>query len=261
MIVSFCTNEREFLDAVLRECLVFSDEVVVSYGSKLFDGTDEDLTVVRDFQRRYPGVTFVEYTVDPTLDLSVQRGVCARPTAYWHNLARWTAVQALRCRDRWVFVLDADEVPDGARVRAWLAQTRLDRRYTYKCANYWYFKDPTFRSQVWEDSVLLVHRSQLTEAAVFGDYERDHIVGSAPTRLQRRTAGLDGLPMFDHYSWVRSRAGLQHKIANWAHRDDLFRGVDAEGVVNHIFRDENVNDVVHGYKYTVVPNRHGFGFN
>ena len=69
--------------------------------------------------------------------------------------------------------------------------------------------------------------------------------------------GLDGYPMFRHFSWCRSINGIRKKLSSWAHANDIFKGVDIEDVVNFMFRDNNVNDFVHGYDYEIVDNKFG----
>lgn len=258
VIVNYCSNESAFIRPLLDQCGLFSSDIVVSYGSRLYDGTPEDASHIDGLRASYPSVQFVEYPVDTSIDLHKQRGVRTRPTAYWHNLARWTAVQALKGRG-WVFVIDADEVPEGRLVKEWLDRRLLYLRPSdcYKVATHWYFKSPIFRSTTLEDSILLIHCSHLTESNVFGDYERDHLIPASGCTLRRNTRGLNGAVMWHHYSWVRSRPQLVHKVRNWAHANDVFKGADAEAIAAQVFKSDEPNDIVHGYTYARVPNQFG----
>lgn len=258
VLVNYCSNESAFIRPLLDQCSMFSSDIVVSYGSHLYDGTPEDQGHIASLRSMYPTVQFVEYPVDTSIDLYRQRGVRSRPTAYWHNLARWTGAQALRSNG-WVFVIDADEVPDGKLVKEWLGRrlSYLKPNECYKVATYWYFKSPVFRSTTLEDSILLIHSSHLTEANVFGDYERDHLIPASGCTLRRNTRGLNGAVMWHHYSWVRSRPQLVHKVKNWAHANDLFKGADAQAIADSIFKTDEPNDIVHRYSYDRVPNHLG----
>jgi hypothetical protein len=253
VIINYCSNEKEFIDALLQQCSIFSNDIVVSYGSKLYDGSPEDITHILPYKEKYPDVQFVEYNVDLTLNLKEQRGVVNRPTAYWHNLARWTAIQALKKKE-WVFVIDCDEIPEGKNVKEWIDAINLREECCYKMANYWYFKDPTNQATTLEDSVLLIHYSHLTENNIFGDFERDHLIPASKTKLIRQVKGLTGNPIWHHYSFVRSKKGLMHKIKNWAHSNDIFNNVNPLSFVNYIYRNDDVNDIVHGYIYRKVQN-------
>jgi hypothetical protein len=260
-MINYCSNEKAFIDALLTQCLKFSNDIVVSYGSHLYDGTPEDMEHIAQCQNAFPIVQFVSYPVDVTLDLRLQPGVQDRPTAYWHNLARWTAYQALANKG-WTFVIDADEIPDGELVAQWLERVYplLKENECYKIANYWYFKDPTNRAEALEDSVLLIHAAHINRETVFGDYERDHLIRESGCRLVRRVRGARNQVLWNHYSWCRSREGMEHKIRNWAHSNDMFKNADAARIVAFVFGDDNVNDIVHGYSYTKVPNQFNLVF-
>jgi hypothetical protein len=254
IVINYCSLESPFIGAMLSECLKATDDVVVSRANRLYDGTPENQAHFDELRRRFPTVQFVQYVVDPELDLSKQTGVRHRPTAYWHNLARWTGIRAKRHRD-WTLLLDADEIPEGLRLRQWWDAATLNADCAYKMANYWYFKRPWFRATTIEDSVLLIHDAHLSRYNVFGDLERDHTIRHSGARLLRETMGTDGRPVFHHFSWCRSRASLGHKLRTWAHRDDVFKGVDVDRLLETIFQDDGVNDIVHRYRYETVENQ------
>lgn len=255
VIINYSSNERAYIHPVLSECSQFADEVIVSYGSHLLDGTAEDKGHILNLQSTYPTVKFVEYHVNLSVDMYSKPGVVARPTAYWHNLARWTAIQNIMCKN-WVFVIDTDEIPDGKLVRPWsqVALPHLEHSDCFKFANFWYFKEAIYQATTLEDSPLLIHYTHLTKSNVFGDLERGQPVAASGCNMHAAVTGFDGSVLWHHFSWVRSRAGLEHKLKHWAHADDMFHNVNASELVAMIFRDENVNDVVHHYKYVVVNN-------
>jgi hypothetical protein len=188
-----------------------------------------------------------------------QKGVVNRPTAYWHNLARYTGVNALKNKS-WVFIIDCDEIPDGNAVKKWLefALPVLKETECYKIATYWYFKDTTNQSTILEDSILLIHYKHLTEENIFGDWERDYLIPASKCVLLRQVLGLDRQPMFHHYSWCRTREGLKHKLKNWGHSNE-YENID--GMLEFIYHDDEVNDIIHNYKYNKVPNKFNIRLN
>jgi len=255
VIINYCSNESCFIHAILQECQKFTNEIIVSYGSHLYDGTPEDTDHIDKLRFTYPTVTFVEYNVNPNLSPSEMKGITHRPSAYWHNVARLTAVNALKDRNRWVFVLDADEIPEGDHVRKWLVVMHnmvgaFAQNECYKLATYWYFKDPTNQAMTLEDSILLIHASHLTENNIMGDFERDHLIAASKTLLKRQVRGLEGKVLFHHFSWCRPRVALEHKIRHWGHNHEY----DADTVIREIYKNDDVNDIIHRYKYTKVPN-------
>ena len=248
-VINYCSNEKPFLSACIEECSKFASEIIISYGSKLYNGDDEDYAHIYEMKNKYPFVKFVQYPVDRSIELTQQKGVVNRPHAYWHNLARWTGVQSLSIKD-WVLFLDVDEIPDGSRFLFWLQTHELNLHCTYKIANYWYFKKPIFQAKTWEDTVVLAHTQLLNESKIFGDGERDHIVVN--TQNYRYVLGNDFRPLIHHFSWVRTPKQMLFKIKNWGHQSDFQKH---EEMVARVFRDDNVNDIVHNYEYNHVSNQ------
>jgi hypothetical protein len=252
VVISYCSKEHFFLEAILEQCSQFTRDIVVSFGTHLYDGTPEDISHIQQIAPKFEHVKFVQYLVSP--DNFNGMGVQKRPQAYWHNMARWTGIMHLQYHD-WVLLLDADEIPEGEKFKTWFSAVEntpvLKKNTTFKIANYWYFKDPTNRASKLEDSILLIHAKHLSKHNIFGDFERDYTIQQSETRLIRDTRGLKGEVMFNHYSWVRTREGLEHKIRHWGHANEYN---NPDEIIAEIFKDDNVNDVIHNYSYEKVPN-------
>ena len=255
-IVSYCRNERMFVRALLENARMASDHVVLSVGTHLYTGEPEDEDALRSLAQEFPDVRIVRYEVSPAL--------LATPIAL-HNAARKagvrTAHEACGGSDFWALLLDGDEVPDGERLEAWWRATsaRLDPSSSgaLKMANYWYFLDARLVADVHEDSVLLVHSSLLSDAALEHPRERDGILIVHSLRPARNVPGLDGQPMFHHYSWVRQdRASLLRKVANWGHSGDKPWPAMLERLLDAFEAGEwPERDFVHGYKLSRVESR------
>ena len=252
VVISYCSKEHFFLETILEQCSKFTNDIVVSFGSHLYDGTPEDITHIQEVAPKFKHVTFVQYLVSPENFNGM--GVQKRRHAYWHNMARWTGIMHLEYHD-WVLLLDADEIPEGEKFANWFSSVEgtpiLNNKTTFKIANYWYFKDPTNRAQMLEDSVLLIHAKYLSKYNIFGDFERDYTIQQSGTRLIRQTRGVKGEVLFHHFSWVRPREGLEHKIKHWGHADEYD---NPENIINEIYKNDDVNDIIHHYKYDKVPN-------
>ncbi len=256
-IINASSTEAPFLHALLTEASHITHDIVVSCGDYLYNGTAEDMSYIILLKSQFPHVKFVTYHVDFNVSKDEMTGVVTRPNAYWHNLARWTAIQNIDPMSEWVFVIDADEIPEAQKLKEWLETTHIPQliNTAYKMACYWYFKDPCYQSKTLEDSILLIHRKHLNQGTLFNDYERDDILRVSGVQVQRQVlAPWDGTPMFHHFSWVRTRQGLYQKVSSWAHVNDIFKNVNPQELVNYIFHDDNVNDVVHKYQYVKVPN-------
>jgi hypothetical protein len=261
VVVSYCSNERPFVRALVRQALLVGDAVLVSVGERLYTGEPEDEAGLAALAAEFPAARFVRYPV-PDAMLSA-------PIAL-HNLSRSAAVDELRrnvCSDDddddddwWVLLLDGDEVPDASLFGAWwrALAPAADAGVAYKLANYWYFLHPRLRAGALEDSVVLLHLRHLTPDALAHPRERDGVLFVALeaglARVDRMVLAPDGRrAMFHHYSWVRRRAALFAKVANWGHSRDrdwvaLLRGALVELDAGRVPRE-----FVHGYPLEWAP--------
>ncbi len=281
-IVSYCSRERAYLDAVVRNARQFSDLVVLCVGTRLYTGEREDLDVPaalvseEDEGRGLGAVSVALY--------EVHESALSTPIVL-HNAAREAGVDAARGWMRhdpfWALLLDGDEVPDGPRVRAWwdgaagCAVREAGSRTAHKMANYWAFLSPRLVARPTEDSVLLAHSDLLVRNALRHPRERDGVyiwhltsqVGAGDLRVERDVRGDDGQPLFWHFSWVRDwdgcggagdggRAALKAKVRNWGHRDDR----DWAELIDRAFDALDVDagavperDFVHGHELVLLP--------
>lgn len=246
ILITYCSNEKMFIDALLLAALHVAETVCVSVGRRLFDGRDEDAAHIQELSERHPRARFTWFDVPQEL--------LATPIVL-HNKARIAARDVTPLLTSWVILLDGDEVPrDGGRpLLDWWSKicTGLDVRNAYKLANRWLFLHPRLVSERTEDSVVMVHGSHLTDEALSHPRERDGICmtvcGYGGTCV-RDMPGPDGTPMFDHFSWVReSRAVLLGKVANWGHSSER----DWVSLINQAWHDMEEGrlpdrDFVHG---------------
>ena len=250
VLISYSSLEQPFIQQLLHECMKFSDDIVVTYGDTFFNGTPQDHTFIDSLITMFPTIKFVKYIVDLSVDPYLQSGIYNNPSMYWFCYARYVGVQYLR-PNRWVFVIDADEIPDGDTIHTWLQYTQLNTTNVYKMASYWYFKSPIFQSTSIEDSPLLIHSSHLTEHTIFGDNDRDSIIQNSKCINIRNTKAITGSPMFHHFSWVRR--DLKQKIICSAHIKELNKTPNE--IMTSIYKNDEVNDIIHNYTYIIVDNK------
>ena len=113
---------------------------------------------------------------------------------------------------------------------------------------YWYFREPRFQATTHEQTTLLVNYDYMVNNAnqLYSDQERWGTLATIPNRATMML-GLDGNPMFHHYSWVGSEDTLLKKVATWGHRDDNIPWADL--VRDEFTHEFNGTDFVHGYRY------------
>lgn len=261
-VVSYCSNERAFARALLGNALRATPHVFVSVGVRLYTGEAEDAAHLAELHAEFPQARFAVYDVPDA--------ALAQPVTL-HNAARRAGVEAARraCGpDAWVLLLDGDEVPEGAALAAWWAaySPALRPDTALKMANWWYFLSPRLVAEPHEDSVVIVHASRLTDAALAHPRERDGVLihgqgAGELAEVRRMVYGLEaGRPLFHHFSWVRSgRAGLLAKVANWGHRHDrpwtqlLAAAMDGVDEAERTGRGWPARDFVHGHPLVLLP--------
>ena len=243
IVISYSSNESQFLRPQLDQVLRCADQVVYSIGSHLYDMTPEEDAVFAGDK-----VTVVRY--------DVSADVAENPRKY-HNLARETGVAALRKEIEWVLFLDADEIPEGLAFDVWFRENsgRLSSKMSYKFACHWYFVHPTWRARADEDSIVLVHRDQLTADALRDPAERDGIVRRCPGGCMRGLKSRDDEKLFHHFSWVRSKSQALHKVSTWGHRADRLDWATFVENAWSASSPPSEGDFVHGYLYDIVEDK------
>jgi hypothetical protein len=239
-VISYCTTDYRFVGACIAQALRISDEVVVVSCDHFFDGTPENRELLDRTRDENPRARFVEFPFDAGRATGIR---------YWHNLARLTGVRALERPTRYVLFLDADEIVEGDRMRAWLDRGGAGFFTAQRLASYWYFREPFYQATTLEDSALLVRRDRLTEAGLMGRDERASICKAAGWPQRRGVLGPGGRVLVHHYSWVRTKEEMLRKVRTWGHAGDRDWVRLIEEEFSGPFRG---TDFVHGYQYRTV---------
>jgi hypothetical protein len=247
-IVNFCTNESRFIKLCLEQALKFSRQVIVPVCDHFFDGTKENRPLLEKIYAAFPQCLFVEYPFTPErISKKLLQQVPA--THLWHSLSRLIASQFLEQSIESVLFLDADEIPDSDRFVEWLECSDHSCHTVLKLANYWYFREPCYQAEKWEDSIVFAQRRALESHLLLRKEERDAIYDLLPGPKRRMVVGSDGHPMFHHYSWVRTEEEMLKKVRGWGHRLDR----DWESLVKKEFLGPFQGvDFVHEYRFRTI---------
>lgn len=218
-IVNFCTNESRFIKLCLDQALLFSRQVIVPVCDHFFDGTQENRDLLESIYRAFPECLFVEY---PFILEKIPKRMfkTVEPAHFWHSLSRLIGAQFLDDLVENVLFLDADEIPDAHRFVEWLGCSDYPGHTVLKLANYWYFRDSCYQAEKWEDSIVFAQRRAIEPHLLLRQEERDAIYDSLPGPKRRMVVGADGMPMFHHYSWVRTEQEMLKKVRAWGHGKD-----------------------------------------
>jgi hypothetical protein len=239
-VVPFCSLEGDLIERVVRNLAPVCSRIVVVYLTHFFTGDPdpEAHTIVQELSSKVPEVVPVRVQWNASQGKQHQ--------AFWPCELRLQGF--VHTNTPWVLMVDADEVlRDAERFAAWFA-TRKDTPSTPKLANYWYFLSERRRAKPLEDSIVLTHRTLVT----FPMFRAFHAERSAfCVHSERMVKDLEGEPMFDHFSWVRSPDKLRRKVVSWGHREDrnwteaLDKALAADTLTTP--------DFLHGYDFDILP--------
>lgn len=247
-IVNFCSNESRFIQPCLEQAMLFSRQVIVPVCDHFFDGSPENRPLLQEIYEAFPDCLFVEYPFKPQ---KIPKKIWKKvdPAHFWMSLSRLIATQFVDEEIETLLFLDADEITDGARFAEWLENSDYQQHMVLKLANYWYFREPCYQALHFEDSIVLVQKRALDREILLHQDERDAIYNLLPGPKRRQVMGVDGVPMFHHYSWVRTQEEMLKKARAWGHKNDR----DWVALVNAEFTGPfRGTDFVHGYHYQTV---------
>lgn len=245
-IINYCSNEYQFIEESVKSVGRFSRQINVVMADHLFDGTKETEEDVQKattaVHSAVPGSELIVFEYDHNI-------TSAYGTRYWHNMCRWIGVSVLLPEIDYVLFLDADEIAEGEKFKTWIEEHENNLPQTIKFANYFYFRERKYQAKTYEDSIVMAaNRENLRNQNVMFAMERDSIYESGLTKI-RSIVDSNNLPMFHHYSWVRTREQMLRKVRCWGHNKDK----NWEALVEEEFsRPFNGKDFVHGYEYNIL---------
>ncbi len=247
-IINFCTNESRFIKNCLEQAHVFSKAVIVPVCDHFFDGTPENRELLNEIYASFPDTRFIEYPFVPKL-IPKRIWKTITPSNFWHSLSRLVGFSRVGEEIDSVLFLDADEIADGKRFAEWLDASDYQCHTALRMSNYWYFREPRYQALSWEDSIILAQRRALEPDLILRKEERDAIYDFLPHPKRRNVIGVNGEPMFHHYSWVRTEEEMLKKVNAWGHKNDKNWTDLVRKEFSAPFQGK---DFVHGYEYKTI---------
>lgn len=218
-IINFCTIEARFIQACIEQCRYFSQQIIVPVCDHFFNGLPENRERLNEIYSAFHDCQFIEY---PFIPNRISRKLLNQVTRehFWHCASRFVGSSLIDDHIETVLFLDADEVPDGKKFSKWLLSSDYSDHSVMKFSNYWYFREPRYQSLHFEDSIVLAQKRILSPSVLLQPSERDAIYDLLPGPKRREATDFDGMPMFHHFSWVRTKDEMLNKVRSWGHRDD-----------------------------------------
>lgn len=247
-LLQYNTSDFNFLEANLNQCSKFSEQVIITICTNFFGGEKENEDLLHKSEKIISSFSNTKIIWIPYDNSNYN------PPAYYHNLSRYTAMNA--SNTDWVLFSDTDEIMEEE-FSIWFEQNKNEDK-CYNFSSHWYFREPIFQAIQKESAGVLArkHHCELWDLQdnrelkqfyekliqqnklVHGDYEK--IVGPS------------GNIMMHHYSWVRTKEQMLKKVMNWGHKNDKKW---VELVEEEFSRPFYGTDFVHGYQYKIVENK------
>jgi len=244
-IIQYSTSEFIFLEANLKQCSKFSDEIIIPICSHFFDGEPENTDLLKEtisIVKKYPKARIINFDWEGP-----------KPhNCYYHNLSRKIGTDI--AKNDWLLFLDADEIISDEFDDWFKSVCHLDKAWWFSC--YWYFREPIYQAIANEGAGLLISKkycvwdldNKLERAQLFQKlYDQDKLSVSGIHDV----LSLSGKKLVHHYSWVRDKNDMLKKTKNWGHKDDKNW---KELIEQEFLRPFNGTDFIHNYNYNIVDN-------
>jgi len=250
-IILATTDDTQFLYKLIDQSLIFSSQIIISFGSHFYNGDPENELLINEVKQHYINnhiVSVVRYNIPDDYIENTNVNI----NNYWHCHGRWCGIQKLSQHIEYVLLLDADEIPEGQLFLNWLNTYQYINYDCMKLANYWYFREPIFRAKnIIEDSIVLIKKCHadninLTMQTCERSSTYDYCFGN-----KIRSVCNNYIPMFHHYSWVRTYKQMIHKVQSWGHKNDKDYTLLVNEEFSHPFT--GTENIV-GHSYEVVDN-------
>lgn len=235
-VVSFCSLEAKFFDALIKETKKFCNDIVVVYYDHFFDGKPENIEIIEKIKEKHSDLNWnaLSWSSDLT-------------SKFCHNNARW--IGAKKAKHSRVLFVDADEIPDGDLMKKFLEHEPLENHILHVFRCNWYFREPIYLATTTEICGLLVDMDGVTEEMFFTPHERWFFQKFNVKTKMNCTVNRNII--FNHYSWVRTKEEMLTKVSSWAHKNDK---PWKELVEEEFSREFNGKDFVHNYQYVYALN-------
>ena len=268
-VISYCTHDYKWLAHCIEHVKEFSSEIIVPLSDHLYSGVLENAELVEKSKQENPDAKFVEFEWNPSLyeGAGLQRlndpftpvkyMVDIKPNEiwFWNQMARLIGFNQVSEDIEYVLFLDTDEITDTNKFILWLNEFPYKEYNSIRFESNFYFRDAKFKSIETEDwnGITLVKKSELNEEAFFKhSSERLNFINFVNGNKKVKTLGLDGQPMFHHYSWVRTKEEMLKKVKSWSHHEDRDWTSQVEKEFERQFNPKTDKCFVHNYKYIEV---------
>jgi len=268
-IISYCTNDYKWLKHCIDKVRDFSSQIIVPISDHFYNGELENFELIEKSKKENEAVDFIEFEWNPSLyeNSGLQRlndpfapvkymiDIDPKEIWFWNQMSRLIGFNNVSDNIEYVLFLDADEIVDSDRFIDWLNKFPYRYYNSIRFESYFYFRETKFRAIQTEDwnGITLVKKDALNEEVFFKhSSERLNFINFVEGNRRVKELGLDGKPMFHHYSWVRTKEEMLKKVKSWSHHKDRDWVSMVEKEFEREFNPNTDKCFVHEYDYMEV---------
>lgn len=207
-VILYSSNDERFFRACVGNLLKIGIRCHVVTYSHMWNGCVESEEILTNSQTLFANNTlYNQYSVD------WEEG---QSPWYWEGLGRYLGTTQVLDDSDYILYVDIDEIADSTRLQQWIHSEDCGIHDSYKLATYWYWREPIYRSNNIEDSIVLLKTSIAKQMDIcHTGRECYFMAGRSRVRMVEKRD-----PMFHHYSWVRTKDEMLNKVKNWGHASD-----------------------------------------
>ena len=251
-VISFCSNDWRFLKHCIESVSLFCEQVLITVCDHFFDGSEENYALLEEAFRRFSHCTFLEFAFDPLQTYRPFSPLYPEHPDWrheWHNTGRWISYFYSSLETEYLFFLDSDEIVDSQAFMNWLQHTEIKSFSALRFASYCHFREAKFEALTQDDCSVLVRKAALQPEFLWDEDERIGLFSHLTGEKQLNVRGIDGNPMFRHYSGVKTKEELLKKFSTWGHH---WERKWADLVDEEFSRPFNGADFIRGHRYREI---------
>lgn len=256
-IIPYCSLHEHFISSLIEQCSKVSKKIMLITATHLLDKSLEDDKNLIKIVEKFPHVFIFKYD-SSSIDLEYGNYTGNKISSKSRILGFKKAM--MKYEDvEWFFFLDADEIPDGDRLREFLLNNEISDEKNYIFSTYWYFREPIYQALSIEQNPLLVHITNLKDFYLESSHERMSYLDVNFSDKTLQYTSDNGTPLFHHYSWVMNKDSMIKKVKY------TFKKDNHEHFINLIEKEFSnpfsMKDFIHNYNYRVVENFFNISIN
>lgn len=266
-IISYCTHDYKWLKPCIEHIKPFSNQIIIPISDHFFNGEPEDIELIKKSYEENKDVEFIEFEYNPKQYTGLQRlndpftpvkymmDIDPKEIWFWNQLARLIGFNQVKDDIEYVLFLDTDEIVDTDRFIQWLNNFPYKEHSAIRFDSYFYFRETKYRAIQTEDwnGITIIKKTALSEDAFFKhSSERLNFINFVSGNKKVKMLGLDGQPMFHHYSWVRTKDEMLRKVKSWSHHLDRNWIELVEKEFERDFNPKTDTCFVHNYNYMEI---------